>query len=151
MGNGQAVADAQFFSLRSAPELSQGRLNVDLAQAGLLQALVKVYASGGENAMHMHPNEDHLFVVVQGQATFRIGTDDNVRVVGRFEGVMLPRGASYWFQSTAPENLVMLRVGASTNWPDCLRTFVDGKPFDPYSAANKQVDPVKVPGRFFGG
>ena len=101
---------AQFFNLKSQ-FLSQGRLDNIVATTPLLSVVVKVYASGGENAMHMHANEDHSFIVLQGQATFRINSDDNIKVVNKNEGVMLPRGVLYWFQSSAAENLVMLRVG----------------------------------------
>ena len=32
--------------------------------------LIKVYASGGENTLHAHNNEDHMFVILQGTAIF---------------------------------------------------------------------------------
>jgi len=47
-----------------------------------------VYAEGGENAMHHHENEDHVFLIMQGEATFHIESDDNVRVVKKYDGVM---------------------------------------------------------------
>src|SRR5688572_1130759 len=82
------------FSLK-APVLSEGRMESILATTPLTSMVIKVYASGGENGMHAHANEDHCFVVLQGQATFHLGTEDNVRVVNKYEGVMLPRGAFY--------------------------------------------------------
>ena len=140
--------DAQFFSLTS-PLLAQGRFDNNVAATDLLKIVVKVYASGGENAMHMHPYEDHSFIVLQGQATFHIGTDENVRVLDKYEGVMLPRGVNYWFQSSAPENLIMLRSGAAEKWPEDGRAFPDGRPFDGKSIENKQVEVIPLPGQFF--
>src|ERR1700722_755571 len=119
-----AAPDAEYFSL-TGQLLAQGRLDTQLAKTDLLRLRLKVYASGGENAMHMHPYEDHSFIVLQGQATFHINTDDNVKVLNKNEGVMLPRRVGYWFQSSAPENLVMLRVGAAEKWPEDGRAYLD--------------------------
>jgi mannose-6-phosphate isomerase-like protein (cupin superfamily) len=145
----EAKVDAQFFSLRT-PLLADGRSDTTVAQTDLLRLRLKVYASGGENVMHFHPHEDHSFVVLQGEATFHIGTDDAVTVLTTYNGVMIPRGVSYWFQSSAPENLVMLRAGAAEKWPDDGRLGPDGKPLPGYSAANKHVEGVPLPGQFFG-
>ena len=141
---------AQFFKLKS-PLLAQGRLNNVVARTSLLQVIVKVYAAGGENAMHKHPYEDHAFIVMQGQATFHIETDDNVKVVNKYEGVMLPRGVNYWFLSSGTENLVLLRMGAAEKWPDDWRAFPNGRPFVGLAKENKQVERIDLPGQFFAG
>ena len=91
---------AQLFSLKT-PMLSEGRMDNHVAQTDLMKVTVKVYAAGGENAMHMHPHEDHAFIVLQGQATFHLETDDNIKVLNKNDGVMLPKGTSYWFLSSA--------------------------------------------------
>jgi mannose-6-phosphate isomerase-like protein (cupin superfamily) len=145
----EAKTGAHFFSLRT-PLLADGRSDTTVAQTDLLRLRLKVYASGGENVMHFHPHEDHSFVVLAGEATFHIGTDDAVTVLTTYNGVMIPRGVSYWFQSSATENLVMLRAGAAEKWPDDGRLGPDGKPLPGYSAANKHVEGVPLPGQFFG-
>ena len=61
--------------------LDQGRTMDLLARSGVLAAHIKVYAEGGENAMHAHTQEDHLFVVLGGEATFHLGSDDNISVL----------------------------------------------------------------------
>lgn len=141
-------AEAQFFTLDS-PLLAQGRFDNKVAHTDLLKLVVKVYASGGENALHMHPYEDHSFIVLQGEATFHIGEEDTVKVLTKYEGVMLPRRVSYWFQSSAPENLVMLRAGAAEKWPEDGRAFPDGRPFAGNSIENKEVEMIPIPGEFF--
>src|SRR5262249_51325080 len=140
-----APPDANFFELTS-PLLAQGRVDNNVAWTDLLHITVKVYAAGGENAMHQHPYEDHCFIVLSGQATFHINSDDNIRVVEKNQGVMLPKGCNYWFQSSAPENLVMLRAGAAVKWPEDGRAFPDGRPFDGLSIENKQVDVIPLDG-----
>ena len=76
--------------------------------------------------MHAHVHEDHSFIVLEGEATFHFDSEDNARVLGLpsgrepaprvlkpYEGVMLPKGTYYRFESTGDGNLVMLRVGAA--------------------------------------
>ncbi len=60
---------AQIFSLKT-PLLSAGRTNTPVAGTDLLKVRVKVYAEGGENGLHAHFDEDHSFIILQGQATF---------------------------------------------------------------------------------
>mgnify|MGYP000508567214 CR=1 FL=1 len=76
------------------------------------------------------------------------GTDDNVKVCRKYDGVMLPKGTNYWFQSSAPENLVMLRFGAAQIRPENWRAFPDGKPFVGLNKENKRIKPAVVPGEF---
>src|SRR5882672_6575759 len=54
-----------FFKMR-AQMLAKGRTNTPLARTDNMWAILKVYASGGENGLHTHPNEDHTFIVLQG-------------------------------------------------------------------------------------
>jgi mannose-6-phosphate isomerase-like protein (cupin superfamily) len=140
---------AHFFDLE-APLLAQGRFDQVVAATDLLKLRIKVYASGGENALHMHPREDHAFVVLQGEATFFIGSEEAVRVVGKYQGVMLPRGTLYRFECSSEENLVMLRTGAAEEWPENARAFSDGRPFPGSSVENHQVEMIPIPGQFFG-
>ena len=141
---------AQFFSLKT-PLLSEGRLDNIVARTDLMSLTVKVYAEGGENAMHKHPHEDHAFIVMQGQATFHTETDDNVNVVNKNEGVMIPKGVCYWFHSSGAENLVMIRPGAAAVKEGPGRLFPDGRPFVNMPKENKRGKQVILPGKFFAG
>ena len=69
---------AQVFDLRT-PYLDQGRTTDLRAHTDLMTIIAKVYAEGGENGMHNHPHEDHSFIVLEGEATFHIESDDNVK------------------------------------------------------------------------
>jgi mannose-6-phosphate isomerase-like protein (cupin superfamily) len=144
----KTAPEAQFFNLDSQL-LAQGRYDNRVAKTDLLKLIVKVYASGGENALHMHKYEDHAFIVLQGEATFHIGAEDDIKVLTKYEGVMIPRGVRYWFVSSAPENLVMLRAGAAEQWPPDGRAFPDGRPFHGKSIENKEVEMIPLPGQFF--
>ncbi len=131
--------EATFFKLK-AQLLDQGRTNAILAATDNMEARLKVYASGGENALHTHVNEDHMFVIMQGRARF-YGPDGEEREIGPKEGIMVPAGAYYYFQATSEEPLVLLRVGARAAPGDRKdRRNIEGAPLPGDSKANKQVE-----------
>ena len=129
-----------FFKLR-AQLLEQGRTNTLLARTDNMWATLKVYASGGENGLHTHPNEDHTFVVLQGEATF-YGPNDETRTIGKNEGVLLPHGTFYWFRATSDEPLVIVRIGAAAfdGVDRHGRINPDGSEMRGDSVENKQVE-----------
>jgi mannose-6-phosphate isomerase-like protein (cupin superfamily) len=101
----------QTFTMVGTPLLTTGRSADLIALAPQLWVHAKVYAGGGERGLHSHPNEDHLFFVLSGTATFR-NIDDEKFEVGPYQGIMVPRGVVYAFDTTSEESLVILRVGA---------------------------------------
>ena len=143
---------AQTFSMK-LPMLSEGRSDRILARTEMVQLRGKVYAQGGENTLHTHTRQDHGFFVIGGRATFH-DEDENLTVVGAFEGILLPAGSYYWFQSTGDENLVMLRfAGKFDGGGDKIgddRIDLHGQPVPGDHLDNKPVPPVEVPGSFFG-
>ena len=86
----EAAPRTSAFSIRG-PYLSAGRLNIDLAQTDLLWLSLKVNAEGGENAVHAHTDEDHAFIVLEGEVTF-FDENGEETVIGQHEGIMIPRG-----------------------------------------------------------
>ena len=138
---------AETFRVRT-PLLSKGRLDTVLAETDLMQVRVKCYAEGGENVLHAHTSEDHVFVILQGRARFH-DKEGSESVLGRNEGIMLPRGAYYWFTSCGDEPLVMLRVGAGRDKVATPRVGADGGPLPGHSRENKHEDPVVIEGAFY--
>ncbi len=133
------------------PLLTSGRTNQVLARTDTVEVRAKVYAEGGENALHTHLDEDHTFFVLDGQATF-YGPDEQTTTVGRHEGIMIPAGAYYRFQSTGDTNLVLLRFGADVTPPEGTsepRVGIDGLPLAGKDPRNKQQPPV-FSGETFG-
>ena len=139
---------ASFFKMR-AQMLEKGRTNTPLAKTDNMWAMLKVYASGGENGLHTHPNEDHTFIVLQGSARY-YDADGGYTDVGKHEGIMLPAGAYYWFEATSEEPLVLVRVGCRVGARDPdgrLNIRGDAMPGD--SQENKRVPVVYRDDEFF--
>jgi quercetin dioxygenase-like cupin family protein len=131
-----------FFHLR-AQLPRQGRTDTPMAATDRMWVVLKTYASDGENELHAHPNEDHVFLVLQGEAEF-FGPKGELKRVKKHDG------AFYWFKAIGEEPLVMARIGAVVDAAkDALaRIDIDGKPMDGNSAANKTV-PVTLGDRWF--
>ena len=145
----QATAHKPSFFKMRAQMLDQGRTNTALARTENMWATLKVYASGGENALHTHPNEDHTFIVLQGSARYH-DADGGHTDVGRHEGIMLPAGAYYWFEATSKEPLVLVRVGCRAGPQDAPnRLNIRGESMPGDSKENKRVPVVVRDGEFF--
>lgn len=132
----------QLFRLRAQlPE--KGRGSALVAATDRMWLNLKTYAEGGENALHAHTNEDHVFIVLQGRATF-YGPDDERVTFSRNEGILLPRGCAYYFHAEPGEALVLLRVGCvvDTHQGPWGRVGGDGKPLPGSSKENKSVPTV---------
>lgn len=139
------------FSMK-AQMLEQGRTDTVLACTEDLSVRLKVYASGGENELHAHPDEDHVFVILQGSARF-YGPDGETQDIEANQGFMMPRGLLYRFHATSTDEcLVMLRVGTPNFQKQARddRIGREGKPQVGDSAENKQVPVVFRDGVFFG-
>jgi mannose-6-phosphate isomerase-like protein (cupin superfamily) len=113
------------FTMR-ARKLAKGSTEEPLAIGKHLWLKIKVYGKGGENNLHSHLNQDHSFVVLDGKACFH-GPRGEKRTLKRNQGILLPAGSYYWFESVGKDPLVLLRVGAlvDADTPD-LRVMPDG-------------------------
>jgi mannose-6-phosphate isomerase-like protein (cupin superfamily) len=107
------VVDAKPSFFRLEAQLpKQGRTDTPVAASDKMWVVLETYAADGENGLHAHPNEDHTFIVLQGEATFH-GPNGETRTIGKNEGVLLPHGTFYWFKATSDEPLVMARIGVA--------------------------------------
>ena len=158
---GQAIYDDQVaatetakptsFSLK-AQMLEKGRTDTVLAATEDLSIRLKVYASGGENELHAHPDEDHVFVLLQGSARF-YGPDGETVDLAAHQGMMMPKGLLYRFHATSEDEcLVMLRIGTPNFQKQAKvdRIGRDGKPLRVDSKANKSVPVIFTDGAYFG-
>ena len=107
------VSTFQTFQVR--PQLLEmGKTTTMLTRTDLASASVQVIASGGETNLHAHSAEDGVWLVLGGKARFYTTNDQEVATLGPFEGLTIPRGTPYWFESGSEENLVILRFSAKS-------------------------------------
>ena len=142
----------QAFRLR-ADLLAQGRANIPVAATDDLTVMVKVYSSGGENALHAHPTEDHSFIILQGAATF-YDAEGEMATLRANEGILVPKGSLYRFHSVESEGpLVMLRVGTpnvALQEQGASRVNPQGAYLQGDSKENRTVELKVLEGRHFG-
>jgi mannose-6-phosphate isomerase-like protein (cupin superfamily) len=136
---------AQKFSLRT-PYMKQGRITQLVAETENMRIHTKINYEGGENEIHTHLNEDHSFIVLEGQMSV-FDEKGNELKIEKYQGVMLPKGAYYRYLNTGKENLVVLRIGAGIKGKAqgsvATRVRPDGKPLPADSEENKTVPPIE--------
>jgi mannose-6-phosphate isomerase-like protein (cupin superfamily) len=121
-----------------------GRTNQVFAASERMSVLLKTYASGGENELHSHSNEDHVFIVLQGSAIF-YGPEGEERRLSKNDCAFFPSGAIYRFLANEEDGpLVLVRVGAVVDpAQDVLaRVDVTGGVMDGYSQENRRDELV---------
>ena len=97
------------YSLKT-PTWSRGRVTQLVAETDNMWIHTKINSEGGENAVHCHLDEDHSFVVLEGQMSV-FDEKGNELMIEKYQGVMIPKGAYYRYLNTGDGNLVMLRIG----------------------------------------
>lgn len=140
-----------FFKLR-IQLMDQGSFRHMLADTGNMKIKIRCYATGnGENAMHAHFNQDHSFIVLQGQARFRFPDGAN-RELHRNDGIMLPDGCYYCFENSGQDALVVLRIESITSSggnPE-IRKGTQGQQIDPHAPENnRSKTPIFRPNAFY--
>jgi mannose-6-phosphate isomerase-like protein (cupin superfamily) len=108
--DGEGAVKPGFFHM-GAQLLDAGNTETPLAVGDHLWLKIKVYAKGGENKLHAHPYQDHAFIVLDGRARFH-GPRGEEKELDRNDGIFLPAGSYYWFETISDEPLVLLRAGA---------------------------------------
>ena len=132
--------------------MEQGRVTQLVAETDNMWIHTKTNSEGGENAVHCHLDEDHSFVVLEGQMSV-FDEKGNELTIEKYQGVMIPKGAYYRYLNTGDGNLVMLRIGcgidAKPQRGEDARLRPDGKPLPSNSEENKTLPPIEMPGKFF--
>jgi mannose-6-phosphate isomerase-like protein (cupin superfamily) len=77
-----------------------------------------------QDDMHYHENDDHIFMVIEGECTVR--TPRKEFVLKQFDTVLLKSGESYQLCNTGTGRMLLLGAGNAG---------VNGQPRTPYSAA----------------
>ena len=81
--------------------------------AALLGMGLQVVLDGGETNRHAHTGQDAAWLVLEGRARFYGKTDEDVFELDPLEGIFIPDGQDYWFESASDAPLKILRWSAS--------------------------------------
>ena len=156
-----SVSDDDLQSMRAIrPKLLD--LKIPMLAAGMSRDLlcegensnfrIHCYSTGmGEaHGFHAHIEEEHLFIVLHGQAIFS-SLDGRLPPVGTNKGIWLPKGCFYEFINPGPEPLVVLRFGAhATQAHVSLRLTPEGDPIKGRGAMDPELaKPQVMEGQFF--
>ncbi|MBX9778417.1 MAG: cupin domain-containing protein [Xanthobacteraceae bacterium] len=115
-GGDQVAIKPEILSLRTQL-VSQGHTRILLAESDNCTFRIHSYGpQSGENGLHAHTDEDHIFVVLEGEAQF-YDLDGALPVLKKHQALMLPKGCFYSFSNDTDGPLIMLRFGAmEKNW-----------------------------------
>lgn len=139
--------DASTFKLKT-PLLTGGRSHMPLAKTDQVSVGLNYYVPGRKNTLHTHPGEDHTFVVMDGEATF-YDKAEKATILKKGEGIMLPEGWYYWFQSTGQKPLALLRFSARKGNPKVVRVDVKGRTREEDEEGYRNVDGAPVDGQYW--
>jgi mannose-6-phosphate isomerase-like protein (cupin superfamily) len=105
-----AEAGVQTFSFKSPETYTRRKAIVKLITTDKGAAAIHCLGQGGENNLHYHAGVDITWMVIKGRARFyRVG--DVVRgEFGVHEGILIPAGARYWFESCGEDDLELLQI-----------------------------------------
>jgi mannose-6-phosphate isomerase-like protein (cupin superfamily) len=87
---------------------------VKLAGNNNENVVIQVIGKGGDNNLHYHANMDSVFYVLKGRVKFYGPEDALIGDFSQNEGVLMPAGARYWFESSTPEEAWLLQIA---NYP----------------------------------
>ena len=101
------------FSYKKPDQLSGDKMIVELAKSDLIRGRVQIVRRGGENNLHSHEGMDGFWMVLKGRVRFYGPGDEVIGEFGQHEGILLPAGEQYWFESCeGGEDLELLQMGA---------------------------------------
>src|ERR1044072_4271923 len=78
---------------------------MQVCNSDLMKVQVQVVKNGGENNLHTHTGEDAFWYVISGAVKFYGEGDKLVGEYKKGEGILIPRGYKYWFESAASDPL----------------------------------------------
>ena len=121
----------QTFSYKKPENLRRGKGIVELAKSKLIRGRVQIIGEGGENNLHSHKGMDGFWMVLAGKVKFYGPGDVLIGEFGKHEGILIPRGAEYWFESSSDEELEILQMAGFEKGVKVTRNDVSALKIDP--------------------
>ena len=121
-----AKDEPTIFKLGSV-ELDHGKTGQSFCRSDILLGGVQIVADGGETNLHSHKYLDGFWFVLAGRVRFYTTDDVVIGDLGQFEGIFIPRGYPYWFESSSDEQLQILQVEASSRIAESMTEWAGGR------------------------
>lgn len=103
--------ETKVFKYRT-PQFDGVKKTLQVCNSDLMKVQVQVVKDGGENNLHSHTGDDAFWYVISGAVKFYGEGDEVIGEFNKGEGILIPRGFKYWFESSSSEPLEILRVTA---------------------------------------
>ncbi len=120
----------QTFKYQKPPAQDTAKAIVGLCQTDIIRGAVQVIKQGGDNNLHSHTGMDGFWMVLKGRVRYYGPGDEVLGEFGVHEGIVMPRGAQYWFESVGDEDLELLQVVAFDRDVKTERIDVEAQKFD---------------------
>lgn len=143
----EETVEAQTFELKT-PFLKQGNTHTVVAKTELMGIALKYYNEGGENVLHTHPSEDHAFLILDGEMTL-YDKDDQITVLKRGQGIMIPSGWYYWFKNSGDGPLIFLKLSAFKKDLKSEKGDVHGKLVAPGFVEEEREKAIAIEGSYW--
>jgi len=105
--------EPQVFKYEAPVGVMSGKKSRRLAKTDISQVHAQLITSdGGETNLHSHTGEDETWLVLNGRVRWYGAGDVVIADQGKYEGIIIPRGFPYWFESSGDEPLEIMRFGA---------------------------------------
>ena len=88
----------------------RGKGSAGLARTDVVGVSVQAVEVGGETNLHAHPGTDGIWFVLAGRARFYDDVESVACELGQHEGVLVPHGVKYWFESASEEPLEIKHI-----------------------------------------
>ena len=95
------------------PEFERSKRIIWLGKTDRLFATMQIIKQGGETNLHSHAHLDGFWFVLSGRGRFYSDETTLACELGPREGVLVPRGVKYWFESVGDEPLELVQVECS--------------------------------------
>ena len=111
----EAESRVHTFSYAAPSEVDRVKQMVNMVRTPNVRVQVQVVHEGGENNLHYHTNSDGVWMVLKGAAKFYGPGDKVIGDLKEMDGICLPGGSRYWFETTGDVPLEILHITAVEN------------------------------------
>ncbi len=108
----EAESRAHTFSYKTPSNLGRVKELINMARTPNVRVQVQVVSEGGENNLHYHTNSDGVWMVLKGECKFYGPGDVLMGELKPNDGIVLPGGTRYWFETTGDVPLEILHITA---------------------------------------